>query len=402
MAEEEASDFQALLEGREGQNALLRQDLDALQEKFDQEVTKKNTYLFVSLFSPIFSLKSIEKERRKFESQIAVLEAEVEQNAAAVNKLQSALEEVDRLRQKVNSPFPSACAFFPSVGVTLPSLSPSFSLTSCSLFRDDSRSQSTELLNKNGELEQIAERRLGQISQLEKKLTAEMVRSREAHNKTVSDMEKLIEAERKRGQQAIDYVRNTLKSRIQVLELKLSDGSDTFATHKKEKRGLEKALKTTQKIVEDQRAQATRDARRIESLERQLKRSKERVDELIDTRNDLEAGTPFLPCLPLLHVCTLHTIRLLPAEVFATRRELDTLKAQYDGAIHINASTPILFSSVFHTLHFLFPSSLSSFFIFSELNAQLPLSVRINIEEDELKKGPNAQTPASESGSSPL
>lgn len=106
------------------------------------------------------------------------------------------------------------------------------------------------------------------MAQLEKKLRAEMARSREHHNKTVADMEKLIEAEKRRGQQAIDYVRNTLKSRIQVLQLKLDDGTDTFTSHKKEKRSLEKGLKQAQRIVEDQRAQATRDARRIESLER--------------------------------------------------------------------------------------------------------------------------------------
>lgn len=69
-------------------------------------------------------------------------------------------------------------------------------------------------------------------------------------------------------------------------------------------RGLEKSLKQISRIVEEQRAQATRDARRcpfissimmyplsavtsyrIESLERQLKRSKERADELLQQRS---------------------------------------------------------------------------------------------------------------------
>jgi len=58
---------------------------------------------------------------------------------------------------------------------------------------------------------QAVERKSGEVVQLEKKLRAEMARSREHHNKTVADMEKLIEAEKRRGQQAIDYVRNTLK-----------------------------------------------------------------------------------------------------------------------------------------------------------------------------------------------
>lgn len=98
-----------------------------------------------------------------------------------------------------------------------------------------------------------------------------------------------------------------------------------------------------------------------------MKRSKERVEELIETRNDLEA------------------------EVFSVRRELDTLKAQYDAAIHINASTEILLSPL--------PSpTIRSSHFHSELNAQLPLSVRINIEEDELANGPTASAakPAAE------
>jgi len=245
----------------------------------DAEVAKKN---------------EIDAERRKFEHRIAILETEVEQNAKANAKLESAIEEVDRLRKKV-----------------------------------------AEYLNQNGELEQLAERKAGEVVQLEKKLRAEMARSREHHNKTVADMEKLIEAEKRRGQQAIDYVRNTLKSRIQVLQLKLDDGSDTFASHKKEKRSLEKGMKGSQRIVEDQRAQSTRDARRIESLERQLKRSKERADELLENRNQIEGKN------------------------FNLQREVDTLKAQYDAAIHINA----------------------------KLNAQVPLSVRINIEEEFAAEG---------------
>jgi len=257
VAEEEATDFQALLEQREAQNALLRQDISSLQAKLDAEIAKKN---------------EIDAERRKYEHRIAILETEVEQNAQANSKLESAIEEVDRLRKKV-----------------------------------------AELLNQNGELEQLSERKSGEVVQLEKKLRAEMARSREHHNKTVADMEKLIEAEKRRGQQAIDYVRNTLKSRIQVLQLKLDDGSDTFASHKKEKRGLEKGMKQSQRIVEDQRAQSTRDARRIESLERQLKRSKERADELLQQRNQIEGKN------------------------FSLQREVDTLKAQYDAAIHINA-----------------------------------------------------------------
>jgi len=287
-AEEEATDFQALLEQREAQSALLRQDIASQQQKLDAEVAKRN---------------NIDAERRKFEHRIAILETEVEQNDKANQKLESAIEEIERLRAK-----------------------------------------GAEQLNKNGELEQLAERKTGEVSQLEKKLRAEMARSREHHNKTVADMEKLIEAEKRRGQQAIDYVRNTLKSRIQVLQLKLDDGSDTFASHKKEKRGLEKGMKQSQRIVEDQRTQGTRDARRIESLERQLKRSKERADELLDSRNQVEAKN------------------------FSTQREVDTLKAQLDAAIHINA----------------------------KLNAQVPLSVRINIEEELAAQGekPAEEEPA--------
>jgi len=274
VAEEEASDFQGLLEQREAANALLRQDVASMQDKLTAEGQKRT---------------AIDAERRKFEHRIAILESEGEANAQAQSKLDSSLEEVDRLRAKVQ-----------------------------------------ELLNRNGELEQLAEKKTGEVVQLEKKLRGEMTRAREHHNKTVADMEKLIEAEKRRGQQAIDYVRNTLKSRIQVLQLKLDDGTDTFASHKKEKRGLEKSLKQVQRIVEDQRGQSTRDTRRLESVERQLKKSKERADELLEQRNGLES------------------------KVFQLSRDLATLSAQYDAAVHINA----------------------------KLNAQVPLSVRINVEEE--------------------
>jgi len=274
VAEEEASDFQALLEQREAANALLRQDLASMQDKLTAEAQKRT---------------AIDAERRKFEHRIAILESEGEANAAAQTKLEGALEEVDGLRVKV-----------------------------------------AELLNRNGDLEQQVEKKSGEVVQLEKKLRGEMSRSREHHNKTVGDMEKLIEAEKRRGQQAIDYVRNTLKSRIQVLQLKLDDGTDTFASHKKEKRGLEKSLKQVSRIVDDQRGQSTRDSRRIESLERQLKRSKERSDELLEHRNQLES------------------------KAFQLDRDLNTLSAQYDAAVHINA----------------------------KLNAQVPLAVRITIEEE--------------------
>jgi len=274
VAEEEASDFQGLLEQREAANALLRQDLQSLQDKLTTEAQKRT---------------AIDAERRQFEHKIAILESEAEANAQATAKLETALEEVDRLRSKT-----------------------------------------AELLNRNGELEQLVEKKGGEVAQLEKKLRAEAGRSREHHNKTVADMEKLIEAEKRRGQQAIDYVRNTLKSRIQVLQLKLDDGTDTFASHKKEKRQLEKSLKQVSRIVEDQRGQSTRDTRRLESLERQLKRSKERADELLEQRNGLET------------------------KVFQLSRDFSTLSAQYDAAVHINA----------------------------KLNAQVPLAVRINIEEE--------------------
>lgn len=63
MAEEEATDFQALLEGREGQNAILRQDLDALQEKWDFEASKCRPYVFVwgrrSHFDPLVAASNL-------------------------------------------------------------------------------------------------------------------------------------------------------------------------------------------------------------------------------------------------------------------------------------------------------------------------------------------------------
>lgn len=44
-------------------------------------------------------------------------------------------------------------------------------------------------------------------------------------------MEKLIEAEKKRGQQAIDYVRNTLKVRLRLLMTRHISRLHPFSSH---------------------------------------------------------------------------------------------------------------------------------------------------------------------------
>jgi len=119
-------------------------------------------------------------------------------------------------------------------------------------------------------------------------LHSESSRAREENNKTVTDLEQIIEAERKRCQDAIDYVRKSLNAKIRVLELQLQDERENDSTFKKDKRKLDQELKEAYVQLEEHMAKSARDARRIESMERQIKLIKESHDKVVFERNNLD------------------------------------------------------------------------------------------------------------------
>lgn len=141
-------------------------------------------------------------------------------------------------------------------------------------------------------------------------------------------MEKLVDAERERARAALKYTRGTLGNRIELLEARLLEGVDSFSTNKEKKKWVEKAMTRAQRDGDESRAQAARDSRRIESLEGQLKRSKEREEELVETKNDLELGIFQKFMSGDSHL----------TELYHLRREVNLLGVQFNAAIHINAS----------------------------------------------------------------
>jgi len=83
-------------------------------------------------------------------------------------------------------------------------------------------------------------------------------------------------------------VRKTLNAKIRVLELQLQDERENDSTFKKDKRKLDQELQEVYVQLEEHMAKSARDARRIESLERQITLLKERHDRVLFERNNLE------------------------------------------------------------------------------------------------------------------
>jgi len=125
-------------------------------------------------------------------------------------------------------------------------------------------------------------------------------------------LEKVIDAERKRGQQAIDYVKRTLNAKLRFLELQLEEGRENVANFTKEKRSIDKQLKTAIRELEDEQALSTHALRRLETLERQL----------ITLQEQLSKGT--------LEQDFLET------QNYSLTRQKDTLTAQYDAARYVS------------------------------------------------------------------
>jgi len=144
------------------------------------------------------------------------------------------------------------------------------------------------------------------------KLQESTVRNRETNSKTVADLEKIIDAERKRGQQAIDYVKRTLNARLRFLELQLEEGRENSTNYSKDKRTLDKELKSATRELEEEQGIATGLLLRIETLERTIRKVEE------ETERDLIKKD------------------LLDTQNYSLKREKDTLRAQLDAALYVN------------------------------------------------------------------
>jgi len=213
----------------------------------------------------------VETERRELEHKIAILQSEAEQNERASVKAEKAASEAEVLRNQIAE------------------LIDQKALKAARLIELDKKKIDNEL-----------------------KLESTIVHNREYNRKTVADLEKIIDAERKRGQQAIDYVKRTLNAKLRFLELQLEEGRENANNYSKDKRTIDKELKSATRELEEEQGIATGLLLKIETLERTLKKIEEETDrDLI--RKDL-----------------------FDAQNYSLKREKDTLRAQLDAALYVH------------------------------------------------------------------
>jgi chromosome segregation ATPase len=256
LVDAEAKDYQDLLKQRDESGKKCVAELESVHKSLEKVLSKR---------------AEIEAERRKYEQRIALLETELENNQRAEHKLEKTLLEIETLKK-----------------------------------------QARQLVVHNGDLQQLSDRQLGKMAELQKNVKDNQLESRLQHNKTVDSIEKEIVAQRQRGQQLIDENRKQLKAKITVLEAALKDYEKTGLDSNKEMRKLERNLKAAIRTKEDQDTQLSREARRIESLERQLQRYQEQTEKLQYETTELETVT------------------------YGKKREVDTLSAQYQAALWVN------------------------------------------------------------------
>jgi len=280
IAEEVSADYRTLIDQRESQNVLIRKDLDQLGVQFQNESSRFN---------------EIDNERRKLEHKAALVQAEKDVNSRAKAKLEQYLAEIENLKHKL-----------------------------------------TSMLNEKGDLDKQVSQRQKEVSDLEKRLHSESLRSREINNRTVSNLENMIETERKRAQQAIDYVRQTLKAKIRVLEAQIEVDRTSDTNIKNEKRDIARQLKNVKRKLDEKKSEVGRDKRKIEALSKQVAALKERQRKLTMEISDLENEQ--------------HTLK----------RETTTLATQVEATQFSNAK-----------LHVLVPTSVSAS-IEEEASAKFP------------------------------
>jgi len=230
IAEEDVADAQALLQLRETRNQEDKRELLERRAKIDDEKERQN---------------EIDAERRQFDATITILEVQVERTEST-KKLEEALKELEILTKEI-----------------------------------------TELTEKNYSLNTETERKAREIIELEKKLTNNVEKSFASRAKNTAELDRMLQIERKRAQESLDYVRDTLKDRIQGLELQLKalDGSDGS---RREKKRLERDVKKVTRSIEQGNEQTAANGRSIESLEKQLAIIKGRADKLTVEKSQLE------------------------------------------------------------------------------------------------------------------
>jgi len=258
LIQKEGEDFKVLLQQRDTEHSRLSKE----QEQLTSKLTEKST-----------TRSEADAERRQLEHKIAILQTEAEQNERAQAKADKATDEAENLRQRIGEIIDQKATI---------------------------ANQLTELDKKKADLE--------------KKLSSSSVRNREYNSKTVADLEKVIDAERKRGQQAIDYVKRTLNAKHRFLELQLEEGRENVVNFTKEKRALDKQLKTAIRELEEEQALSTHAARRLETLERQLIGIQQQISKSTQQRDTLETVN------------------------YSLTRQKDTLTAQLDAALYVNAN----------------------------------------------------------------
>jgi chromosome segregation ATPase len=257
LVEREVNDFKSLLlQQREADHAKLIKELDQLKQKVSDKVSART---------------SVEAERRDLEHKIAILQSEAEQNERAQVKAENASDEAERLRTRIAEIIDQKAV---------------------------KAAQLIELDKKKVDLEQ--------------KLKEATVRNKETNIKTVADLEKIIDAERKRGQQAIDYVKRELNAKLRFLQLQLDEGKENSNNYSKDKRTLDKELKSATRELEDEQAIATSLLLRIETLERTINKVEEETDRDLIRKDFLDTQN------------------------YSFKREKDTLRAQLDAALFVN------------------------------------------------------------------
>jgi chromosome segregation ATPase len=256
LVEREVNDFKSLLQQRESEHSRLLKEFEQLNQKVTEKSAARTT---------------AETDRRELEHKIAILQTESEQNERAQVKAENAADEAEILRNRIAEII-------------------------------DQKSL------KANQLIELDKKKLD----LEQKLESAIVHNREYNSKTIADLEKIIDAERKRGQQAIDYVKRTLNAKLKFMEFQLEEGRENVTNYSKDKRALDKDLKSAIRELEEEQGIATGLSLRVGTLERTIKKVEEETErgligkELLDEQN------------------------------YSLKREKDTLRAQLDAALFVN------------------------------------------------------------------
>jgi len=144
-----------------------------------------------------------------------------------------------------------------------------------------------ELTSKNYTFVVETENKNKEIIEQEKKLTNNISRAFSGHAKSSAELDKMVQTERKRAQESLEYVRDTLKDRIQGLELQLKS-MDSSTDSRREKRKLEREVKKVTRSIEQGNEQCAENARTIESFEKQLSIVKARTESVTIEKAALE------------------------------------------------------------------------------------------------------------------